>query len=217
MGSALPNAALKPFPTANIHMNLLFMVNSLPGSVHYPLGSIPNSSFTFHQKSHRTPKSNGSRRKWRIMADNDVVAEESTSVEETQEKAGPKQPSGKGFGPSSGRKESVSTGGGSKGSKGKKKSSVVRRAPPENPLILPQGNPQVQQVETVFLISWAGLGILILVEGIVLAASGFLPEEWDNFFVKYLYPVFTPSVLLFLVGATAYGLFKYLAGGPPKK
>lgn len=40
--------------------------------------------------------------------------------------------------------------------------------------------------------------------------SGFLPEEWDKFFVKYLYPSFTPTVGLFVAGSVAYGVLKYL-------
>jgi len=39
--------------------------------------------------------------------------------------------------------------------------------------------------------------------------AGFFPEEWDNFLVKYLYPSFTPTVLLFLAGAVAFGVVKY--------
>lgn len=42
------------------------------------------------------------------------------------------------------------------------------------------------------------------------APAGFLPEEWDKFFVKYLYPSFTPTVSLFVAGTVAYGVSKYL-------
>ena len=40
--------------------------------------------------------------------------------------------------------------------------------------------------------------------------AGFLPEKWDKFFVKYLYPSFTPTVSLFVAGTVAYGVSKYL-------
>lgn len=39
---------------------------------------------------------------------------------------------------------------------------------------------------------------------------GFLPEAWDNFFVNYLYPSFTPTVFLFVAGTVGYGVLKYL-------
>nr|CAB3445427.1 unnamed protein product [Digitaria exilis] len=39
--------------------------------------------------------------------------------------------------------------------------------------------------------------------------QSFLPEEYDKFFVKYLYPSFTPTVVLFLAGTVGYGVLKY--------
>lgn len=47
--------------------------------------------------------------------------------------------------------------------------------------------------------------------------AGFLPEEWDTFLVNTLYPSFTPTVGLFLLGAAGYGVVKYLGAGPPKE
>uniref|UniRef100_A0ACD5TBZ7 Uncharacterized protein n=1 Tax=Avena sativa TaxID=4498 RepID=A0ACD5TBZ7_AVESA len=75
---------------------------------------------------------------------------------------------------------------------------------------------QRQITESAFLFAWLGLGAIILVQGIALAASGFLPSEWDRFLVKFLYPTFTPTVLLFLGGTTGYGVFKYFEGEKSK-
>ncbi|CAK9262567.1 unnamed protein product [Sphagnum jensenii] len=100
--------------------------------------------------------------------------------------------------------------------KRKQQSATVRRAAPQQPLLSAPGNPQTQQIETAYALSLGFLGILIFVEGIILAASGFLPEEWDGFLVTNLYPSFTPTVGVFLAAALAYGLFK-TQGGEPKK
>lgn len=47
--------------------------------------------------------------------------------------------------------------------------------------------------------------------------AGFLPEEWDNFFVKFLYPSFTPTVFLFFGLSVGYGVIKYLEAEKMKK
>ncbi|CAN6481789.1 unnamed protein product [Victoria cruziana] len=126
--------------------------------------------------------------------------------------AAPKGKNISGFGSDGGR-----SGGGGKGSK---KGRVVRRVPVQKPLIQSAATATekvdggaLPEQERAFLLTWLGLGILILLEGIILAASGFLPEEWDNLFVKYLYPSFTPTVVLFLGGTVAYGVLKYLKAG----
>ncbi|XP_020594589.1 protein LOW PSII ACCUMULATION 2, chloroplastic [Phalaenopsis equestris] len=123
----------------------------------------------------------------------------------------PKKPSGSGAGFGSTVNEK-------KKRKGRGTSSVVRRMPIDKPSIFsPTGDEirssQEQQQgdsEGAFLLAWLGLGGFILIEGIALAASGFLPEQWDNFFVKFVYPSFTPTVAVFVGGTVIYGVYKYL-------
>lgn len=94
---------------------------------------------------------------------------------------------------------------------------MVRRSPVDRPSVLsPPGeqssSSEVQQGagEGAFVVAWVGLGILILIEGIALAVSGFLPEQWDNILAKYLYPSFTPTCAVFFGGTIVYGVRKYL-------
>lgn len=99
-----------------------------------------------------------------------------------------------------------------KGERGR--ASVIRRAPIEKPKFdgrSDSARPQEpKRSESAFLIAWLGLGAIVIVDGIVLSASGFLPEQWDTFFAKYLYPSFTPTVALFLASTVTYGVLKYL-------
>ncbi|XP_059666984.1 protein LPA2 [Cornus florida] len=98
----------------------------------------------------------------------------------------------------------------------RERASVIRRSPVEKPgFVSPSPQEEAQSKEqgrneSAFLLAWLVLGSIILIEGIVLAASGLLPEEWDKFFVKYLYPSFTPTVFLFVAGTVVYGVTKYL-------
>ncbi|XP_057952768.1 protein LPA2 [Malania oleifera] len=131
----------------------------------------------------------------------------------------PEKPSSSGLGfgssSSSSTKSAATTGGTEKKQKkGRERASVIRRSPMARPAFASQQeegqSKELGRNESTFLLAWLGLGSIILVEGIVLAASGFLPEEWDKFFVKYLYPSFTPTVILFLAGTVVYGVSKYL-------
>ncbi|KAH0448681.1 hypothetical protein IEQ34_022481 [Dendrobium chrysotoxum] len=101
--------------------------------------------------------------------------------------------------------------------KRKGRSAVIRRIPIEKSSIFSPTSDDIRSSqeqqganEGAFLLAWLGLGGLILIEGIALAASGFLPEQWDNFFTKYLYPSFTPTVAVFVGGTVVYGVYKYL-------
>ncbi|KAF2315751.1 hypothetical protein P3X46_023691 [Hevea brasiliensis] len=147
------------------------------------------------------------------------------SQKPTNDSATPKKstPPGLGFGsssPAASTKSSPTKAGASilnnkKKQKGKReRASIIRRSPVEKPAFVSQEDEakakEQSKNESAFLLAWLGLGGIILAQGIVLAASGFLPDKWDKFFVKYLYPSFTPTVFLFVAGTVAYGVLKYL-------
>ncbi|KAL2653063.1 hypothetical protein R1flu_021191 [Riccia fluitans] len=102
----------------------------------------------------------------------------------------------------------------------KKKSSApssnVRRTPPQKPLLAAQVDEKTKQFETITVTALAFVFALIIVEGVALAASGFLPEEWDEFLLKVIYPIFTPTVGVFLAGAAGYGVWKFFGLGENK-
>ncbi|KAL1362620.1 hypothetical protein HN51_010852 [Arachis hypogaea] len=130
----------------------------------------------------------------------------------------PAPSSKKGFGSSNSNESAAAVSTSSSKKKQKKgrreRASIIRRTPLEKPAFVSQEDKaeakEQSKNESAFILAWLGFGLVILVEGISLAASGFLPEEWDKLFVKYLYPSFTPTVFLFVAGAVAYGVFKYL-------
>ncbi|KAG6553822.1 hypothetical protein Mapa_004739 [Marchantia paleacea] len=141
-----------------------------------------------------------------------VFAQVGEETESTQESAGTREESNfkaKGFGtpkPVTEKKKSSSSA----------PSSNTRRAPPQQPLLGHQVDEETKQFETAAVASLVFVFALIILEGIGLAASGFLPEEWDDFMIKVIYPIFTPTVGVFLGGAAAYGVWKYLGGGEKK-
>jgi len=72
-----------------------------------------------------------------------------------------------------------------------------------------EAEPTVFQAAEGYSVGILGLlGVLILVEGVVIGASGFLPEAADQWVADVLYPSFSPTVLVFLAGSTLYGLVK---------
>lgn len=64
------------------------------------------------------------------------------------------------------------------------------------------------QTETIVLQSLALGFFIILLQGVTLAASGFLPEAADIFIVDYIYPSFSYQLGFFFTCSTAYGLWK---------
>eukprot|EP00197_Chlamydomonas_leiostraca_P008782 CAMPEP_0202865738 /NCGR_PEP_ID=MMETSP1391-20130828/6329_1 /ASSEMBLY_ACC=CAM_ASM_000867 /TAXON_ID=1034604 /ORGANISM="Chlamydomonas leiostraca, Strain SAG 11-49" /LENGTH=162 /DNA_ID=CAMNT_0049545615 /DNA_START=120 /DNA_END=609 /DNA_ORIENTATION=+ len=84
--------------------------------------------------------------------------------------------------------------------------------------------PPTAQAETTFITGLMFLFGVILLEGLLIAGTGFLPEEWDAFVTDVLYPGYTPTVFSFLMGSTAYGLWKigklplpFLGAPPPSQ
>lgn len=70
----------------------------------------------------------------------------------------------------------------------------------------------IQQFENSVISFLALLFFIILGEGIFLAASGFMSEAADQFAQDVVYPAFSPSLGLFLLSSSLYGLWKTGAG-----
>ena len=70
----------------------------------------------------------------------------------------------------------------------------------------------VQQFENGVISFLALLFFVILGEGVFLAASGFLSEAADQFAMDVVYPAFSPTLGLFLLCSSLYGLWKTGAG-----
>ncbi|XP_031265871.1 protein LOW PSII ACCUMULATION 2, chloroplastic [Pistacia vera] len=150
-----------------------------------------------------------------------VIKSQNTPIDTESTQDSPKKPKpispGQGFGSSSstpGKPTAASVTKKKKANSKRERASVIRRAPVQKPAFVSQEDEakakEMMKNESAFLLAWLGIGGVILLQGITLAASGFLPEELDKFFVKYLYPTFTPTVVLFVAGTVAYGVVKYL-------
>ena len=87
-----------------------------------------------------------------------------------------------------------------KGARSRERGPVIRRTPVEKPAFLSQkqGAPQVEKQsenESAFLLTWLGLGCVILIQGLTLSASGMV-------FLITLFPYsFFNSAFLFLLVA----------------
>ncbi|CAL5219714.1 g1605 [Coccomyxa viridis] len=64
------------------------------------------------------------------------------------------------------------------------------------------------QIETSYLLFLGLVFVFIILEGLFIATSGFLPEAADQFAQDVVYPSFSPTVGFFLLLSTAYGIWK---------
>ncbi|KAF4372138.1 hypothetical protein CsatB_009167 [Cannabis sativa] len=179
------------------------------------------SSFT--TKPYRLPLHSSTKTHFRIKSQNQLDPSEST-IKVTETTVQPKKSTSQGLGfgssASSPTKEnaaqlSTTTATNKKRKSKRERASIIRRSPVEKPAFgsVEDDDEKAKETgrnESAFLLTWLGLGVIILTQGIILSASGFLPEEWDKFLVKYLYPTFTPTVGLFIAGTVTYGVLKYL-------
>jgi hypothetical protein len=61
------------------------------------------------------------------------------------------------------------------------------------------------QAEGAALVALAAVFVVILGEGILVASSGFMSEDFDQLVQGKVLPLFTPTLLVFLAGSSAYG------------
>jgi hypothetical protein len=129
-----------------------------------------------------------------------VIAQTSTNNPTPPEKKPSTVSPGQGFGSQSAAAATASKTASGSESKNKPKgnrrerASIIRRAPAEKPGFISQENEvkvkEQGRNETAFLLAWLGLGGIILVEGILLAASGM--SEFMGFcfiFLFYFYGI----------------------------
>ena len=79
-------------------------------------------------------------------------------------------------------------------------------ATPKGPARIPAE--QYKMIDENFVQALAFLFVGIFVEGLLVAGSGFLPDDVDNFIVTTVFPAFTPTLGVFLLISVLYGLFK---------
>ncbi|CAK0762827.1 hypothetical protein CVIRNUC_002996 [Coccomyxa viridis] len=64
------------------------------------------------------------------------------------------------------------------------------------------------QLETSYLLFLTLVFVFIILEGLFIALSGFLPEAADQLAQNVVYPAFSPSVGFFLLLSSIYGIWK---------
>lgn len=76
---------------------------------------------------------------------------------------------------------------------------------------------EAQKFENSIISILSLLFLAILLEGIFLGASGFMSEAMDQFAQDVVYPMFSPTLGVFLAGSSAYGLWKTRSAPNEKK